>query len=195
LEEALDKVRAEIGAPDALVYAAGMAVMGRTLSVPQEAARDAFDVNFWGMDRAIRSVLPAMAAQRRGSIVAVLSLAALRAVPHEAYYAASKAACARYLDCLAHEAATTGVHVGYVAPGFVDTGFIERGGWHGMSVPRVRGSNVTPDDVARAVLEILDGRRVRHVLGWRETAIRLGDHLAPGLYDRLLRARTRKRAD
>jgi short-subunit dehydrogenase len=192
LEAALDEALAAMGAPDVLAYAAGAPVMGRTLQVPEQAAREAFDVNFWGLDRAVRRVLPAMARRGGGGIVGVLSIAALRAVPHEAYYAASKAACARYLECLAHEARGQGVTVGYVAPGYIDTGFFERGGWYGMTPPKVRGSGVTPDDVARAALDVLDGRRSRAVIGWRETVIRLGDHLAPGLYDRFLRARARR---
>lgn len=176
---------------DALVYAAGAPVMGVTAAVPEAAARAAFEVNFWGLDVAARAVAPSMASRGRGAIAAVLSLAALRAVPHEAYYAAAKAAAARYLDCLAHELGPRGVAVGYVCPGFIDTGFLEKGGWFGMSAPRVKGSGTTVDDVARAVVRIVEGRGGPQVLGWRERAITVADRVAPGLYDRVLRARSR----
>lgn len=177
------------GPPRFLVYAAGLAAMGKTLDVPADAARASFEVNFWGLDRAVRAVLPGMRARGDGAIVAVLSLAALRAIPHEAYYAAAKAAAARYLDTLALEAAPDGVAVRYVCPGFIDTGFLEKSAWFGMSPPRVRGSGVTPDDVARTVVAMLERRRAGRVLGWRERAIALGDRLAPGLYDALLKRR------
>lgn len=181
----------QAGPPRAVVYSAGLLVAGRTLAVPPERARDVFEVNFWGVQRVVRRVFPVMAERREGTIMAVLSIAALRAIPFEADYAASKAACARWLECFALEAARDGVRVGYLAPGFVPTGFLERSGWHGMQPPKVSGSNVDAGDVGRAVVELVEGRRRRAVFGWRETAITVADRLLPGAYDRLLRARIR----
>jgi short-subunit dehydrogenase len=186
LREAVDA----LGTPVALVWCAGTPVMGHTLSVPRDAARAAFETAFWAMEAAVREILPSMLERRRGTILAVLSLAALRAVPHEAYYGAAKAACARWLECLHHEVADRGVSVKAVYPGYVDTGFLERGGWWGMAgPPRVRGSGVRPDDVARTAADMLRGGSMRRVLGWRENAILFADRVAPGLYDRLLRRR------
>lgn len=192
LEAAIARATERHGAPRMLVYAAGFAAMGSTLDVPADAARRTFDVTFWGLDRAVRATVPEMRARGDGAVLAVLSLAALRAVPHEAYYAAAKAAAARYLDCLAHEVEPDGVRVRYVCPGFIDTGFLEKSAWFGMDPPRVQGSGVTPEDVARAALELLDGRRRGRVIGWRERAIALGDRVAPGLYDAILRRRARR---
>jgi 3-dehydrosphinganine reductase len=190
LRRALSDATIALGPPEALVWCAASPAMGRTLSVPRDAARAAFETGFWAMESAVRLVLPEMARRRRGTILAVLSLAALRAVPHEAYYAAVKAAAARWLECLASEAAEDDVRVKCLYPGYVDTGFLERGGWWGMSEPpHVRGSGVTPRDVARAAANMLHGGPARAVLGWREKAIVLGDRLAPGLYDRILRSR------
>ena len=152
-----DEVRSAVGRAisthgpcDVVVYASGVPAMGRTTDIPEEDARRCFEVNFWGLDRVVRAVLPAMMELRRSSILAVSSLVALRAVPFEAYYAASKAAVARYLGCLAHEARKGNVRVQALHIGLIDTGFFERGGWHGMAVPSVRGSGVTPADVAQA---------------------------------------------
>jgi short-subunit dehydrogenase len=189
VDVAIDRAAARFGPPSVLVDAAGVGAMGRTIEVPFEIARATFDVNFWGLDRAVRHVVPGMRARGAGCVLAVLSLAALRAIPHEAYYAASKAAAARYLDCLAHEVEQDGVRVRYLCPGFIDTGFLEKTQWFGMDAPRVRGSGVGPDDVARAAIAMIDGRRSGRVLGWRERAITLGDRLAPGLYDAILRRR------
>jgi len=189
---AFERAIAAAGTPRAVVYSAGAGVAGQTLDVPREAARDAFEVNFWGLERVVRQVLPLMMREGRGSIVLVASIAALRAVPYEAHYAASKAAAMRYLECVALEAAARGVHVGWVAPGYVPTGFLERAGWHGMRRPEVSGSGVTSADVARAVAHAVERRQSRAVLGWRENAIALADRALPGAYDRLLRARMRR---
>ncbi len=178
---------------DCLVYVAGEPVMGLTLAVPQEVARASFEVNFWGLDRVVRGVLPGMMERGRGTILSVLSLAAVRAVPHEAYYAGAKAAQARFLECLSHEAAPRGVRIKYLCPGFVDTGFLTRRPWFGMSAPVVQGSNVSPLVVAAEVIDLLHGSEARRVVGWRERAIVLADRVVPGLYDRLLQKRLRGR--
>jgi short-subunit dehydrogenase len=178
------------GPPDVLVYAAGMPAMGHTLAVPQAEARRCFEVNFWGLDRAVREVLPVMSERQNGAIIAVSSLVALRAVPYEAFYAASKAAAARYLGCLAHEGARVGVRIRYLNVGYVDTGFAERGGWFGMDAPKGgSGSGVSPGDVAEAAMRLLAGSRISDVVGWKERAITIVDRLVPELYDRLLRLR------
>jgi short-subunit dehydrogenase len=134
-----------------------------------------------------------MRERRAGVVVAVLSVAALRAIPFESYYAAAKAGAARYLDCLAHELEPEGVAVRYLCPGFIDTGFLEKSSWFGVDPPRVRGSGTTTEDVARAVVGAIErGPRAR-VLGWRERVITLADRLSPGLYDAVLRRRHRRR--
>jgi short-subunit dehydrogenase len=189
VKRAIDRATSTHGPCDILVYASGVPAMGRTMAIPEDEARRCFEVNFWGLDRVVRAVLPAMIERRRGSILAVSSLVALRAVPFESYYAASKAAVARYLGCLAHEARRGGVRVHALHIGLIDTGFFERGGWHGMETPRVKGSGVTPNDVARAALRLLDSESESAVLGWKERMIALGDRVAPTLYDRLLRLR------
>ncbi len=128
--------------------------------------------------------------RRRGAILGVSSLVALRPVPHEAHYAASKAAAARYLGCLAFEAARVGVRVKVLHVGYVATGFAERGGWFGMRAPAGdRGSSVQPEDVAEAAMRLLASGRTEALLGWKERAIALGDRIFPELYDRWLRLR------
>ncbi|MDP9148770.1 MAG: SDR family oxidoreductase [Myxococcota bacterium] len=189
LRTAIAAAVAAHGPPEVLVYAAGMPAMGRTLAVPEAEARRCFEVNFWGLDRAVREVLPLMSERRRGAIIGLSSIAALRAVPYEAFYAASKAAAARYLGCLAHEGTKIGVRVHYLNIGYIDTGFAEKGGWFGMPTPSGRGSGLRPEDVAEAVLDLLSGHRISDTIGWKERAIALADRLVPELYDRLLRWR------
>ena len=193
LDGAIDRATEALGPPVALVYSAGSGTFGHTLAIPEKLARASFDINLWGLDRAVRRVVPGMRQRRVGVVVAVLSIAALRAVPFESYYAAAKAAAARYLDCLAYELEPDGVAVRYLCPGFIDTGFLEKSAWFGVDPPGVRGSGTTTEDVAHAVVEAIErGARTR-VLGWRERAITLADRLAPGLYDALLRRRHRPR--
>jgi short-subunit dehydrogenase len=148
-------------------------------------------VNLWGLDRVVRATLGPMERRGGGTLLYLSSLAALRAIPHETYYAASKAAAARYAGCLAHEAARAHVDVKVLHVGFVPTGFFAKNGWFGMPVPEVNGSGVTPEDVARAALELIASRSPAGILGWRERLISLGDRIAPTLYDRVLMRRAK----
>lgn len=189
VRDAVAAATSRSGPPDLLVYAAGVPAMGKTLDVSPEAARAAFEVNFWGLDHAVRAVLPTMSSRRRGAILALSSIVALRPVPYESYYAASKAAAERYLGCLAHEAARDGVKVKFLHVGYVDTGFAQKVGWFGMPTPTRSGSGVTPRDVAAAALRLLEGGRMADTIGWKENAIAIADRIVPELYDRLLRFR------
>ncbi len=187
----LTRVLKELAAkaqPDLVVYSAGEPVMGSTLETPIEHARRAFDVNFWAFDTTIRALAPTM----RGSIVAISSIAALIGLPNHAYYGASKAALDRYCESLDHELGPRGVRVKVLHVGYVDTGFFHRGGWHGTKPPDGhKGSGVSVEEVANAVVALADGRARTRILGWRERAIATAERAAPGAYSALVRWRTR----
>lgn len=90
-----------------------------------------------------RALLPRMAAG--GSIVLLGSIAARRAAPDTAAYAASKAALGNLGATLAQALAGSGIRVNVLAPGLIDTE-LTRGLDHRLAV--ARGS--TPTEVAAA---------------------------------------------
>lgn len=73
----------------------------------------------------IRSVLPSMIAQRRGSIVVTGSLASERGMPMNAGYVASKHAVLGLARAAAAEAAPYGVRVNCLIPGFIHTPLLD----------------------------------------------------------------------
>ena len=85
--------------------------------------------------------------QRRGTIVNVGSIAAKRAIPGGAAYAATKAGLAAFSAVLAEEVRADGIRVGVVVPGAVDTPL-----WDAIPAGPDRARMLRPDDVARAVL-------------------------------------------
>ena len=175
---------ASLGEPRVLVYCAGAGVFGRTAAIPEPDARACMDASFWGMDACVREVLPAFERRGSGAIVGVLSVVAMIGVAHEAYYAASKAAAQRYLDCLRVELEPGAVRVRYVCPGYVATGFRERAKWFGVAQPAlVHGSGVTAEKVATTVVRIVGGEDLSPILGWRERLVTTAGRLAPGLYE------------
>lgn len=177
-------IEAEVGAPlDAVVYVSGRGVFGRTARVPVERARQLFELNFWGCTCAATAAAEHwLAGGRRGTFVAVLSIVARRGIPFEAHYAASKAAAARFLECLHLEHEGDGLRFVPVYPGMLRTPFRREAEWYGMPRPGDGGGD--PRAAARAIVAVLRGRRRARVIGWRERTIDLADRVAPELYDR-----------
>jgi NAD(P)-dependent dehydrogenase (short-subunit alcohol dehydrogenase family) len=178
-------IEADTRAPiDALVFVAGIGAFGKTASFPIEQARAVFEVNFWACTTSAAQIAEFWSgAGRPGTFIGVLSLAARRAVPFEAYYSASKAAADRFLQCLDLEYASRGIRILSALPGMLNTGFRESAQWYGLTPPRV-APTTDVGSAARAIERMLNGARKASIIGWRERIIDVADRLAPGLYDK-----------
>ncbi len=152
-----------------------------------------FELNFWACTTAARAVAEYWADKRlAGKFVAILSIAARRAVPFEAYYAASKAATARFLECLHLEYSHKKVEFICAYPGLLKTQFRHKAEWYGFE-PTFADEGADVHKTAEAVVNLLKGKRKTQVIGWRERGIDLVDRFFPGLYDRtVLRKRVQK---
>lgn len=114
-------VESAVGELDGLVNNAGLR---RESILPMTSDRDwdeVMDVNLGGVFRCCRAVLPGMLHRRRGSIVNVSSLSAIRGLAGQTAYAASKAGILGLTRALAREVGRRGVRVNAVLPGFVAT--------------------------------------------------------------------------
>jgi NAD(P)-dependent dehydrogenase (short-subunit alcohol dehydrogenase family) len=80
-----------------------------------------FDVNVKGVWLASKAVLPAMKAQRSGSIVNIASVVAVAGQPGYLHYVASKGAVLSMTKGLAKELGPHGARANVIAPGFVIT--------------------------------------------------------------------------
>lgn len=108
---------------DTLVCCAGMGVSGAVEFLSDSETRRQFDVNFFGTVNAVRAVLPYMRKANGGRIICVSSVAAVYAIPFQAYYSASKAAVNAFTDALTNEVRPFGIEVCSVMPGDIKTGF------------------------------------------------------------------------
>lgn len=191
----LDQVEDGAGSPiDIIVFVAGSAVFGQTTQIPESDARDCFELNFWACSSAARAAATYWEQERRpGKFLAVLSIVARHAVPFEAYYSASKAAAARFLEALNLEYGVKKIEFLCAFPGMLNTAFRRRSKWFGLAGPNGEQGSA-PEDVARAIVKLVEGRRKQRVIGWRERGIDLADRCLPGFYDRLvLRTRVARR--
>ena len=122
VRDAVTQVIAREGRIDMVVNNAGIAIAGAVEDTAIEEARGQFDVNFFGVLRVCRAVLPFLREQRAGYIVNISSIAGLVAVPYQGLYSASKFALEGLSESLRLEVSRFGVHVVLIEPGDYRTG-------------------------------------------------------------------------
>lgn len=108
---------------DVVINNAGFGISGAVEFTKTEDAQHQLDVNFFGMVRMNRQVLPILRKQGYGRIVNLSSVAGAIAIPFQTYYSASKAAINSYTMALANEVKSFGIQVCCVQPGDIRTGF------------------------------------------------------------------------
>ncbi|MCA8318261.1 SDR family NAD(P)-dependent oxidoreductase [Burkholderia multivorans] len=109
----IDLLIANAGVASTLAHANDWEGPDRTITV--------VDTNFYGALNAAMPVIQHMRARRRGHIVLVSSIAALRGMAISPAYCASKAALKAWGDSVRPVLARDNIHVSIVLPGFVKT--------------------------------------------------------------------------
>jgi 3-oxoacyl-[acyl-carrier protein] reductase len=82
---------------------------------------DVINTNVNGLFAVTKPIYKQMIRQRKGSILNITSIGAIRALPTSVHYATSKAAVIGFTKCLSREAATFGITVNAIAAGIFDT--------------------------------------------------------------------------
>ncbi|WP_067718524.1 SDR family NAD(P)-dependent oxidoreductase [Nocardia yamanashiensis] len=151
----VDKVRAELGAIEQLVHAAGMAhVHGSALDHDVRQIKKMIDVNYLGTVNLCQAVIPAMKAASRGTVVLFASLAGWLPSPGLAGYSASKFAVIGFADSLSYELDGTGVRLLTLCPPMVETAFLDKVRAENASVLGGSGG-VSPESIIDALEKAL----------------------------------------
>ena len=184
--------RARFGPPDVLVNNAGIGLGGRVEDVDLDAARALLEVNVIGALRCIQHAIGAMD-HRGGHIVNVSSEVSFRGTPHKGVYCASKAALDALSDSLRVEIAHRGIAVSLIHPGYIDTDIHDA-----FRTPAQRAAEPgravnTVDDIARAIVDLIDRPRIHRVPSARGRAFIALSQWAPRLVDRFIERKYRKR--
>ncbi|CAN5321703.1 SDR family oxidoreductase [soil metagenome] len=119
-QDAVTGTVAHFGKLDIVVCSAGISMRTYLERSDPAAMEQVVRVNFLGTLFITHAAIPHVR-KTRGSLVALSSLTGLRGVPSYSLYGATKFAVQGLYDSLRHELARDKVHVGVVAPGFVDT--------------------------------------------------------------------------
>lgn len=127
IKDAIQKMIDRFGRIDVLVNNAGIGYFGAVEESEDEAVRNMFEINFWGLTKMIKETLPVMRKQRSGHIVNIASIGGLVGYPAVGFYNATKFAVDGLSESLSKETAPLGIKVTIVAP----SGF--RTDWAGRS--------------------------------------------------------------
>ena len=123
VRDAVARVIAREGRIDIVVNNAGIGIAGAIEDTSVEEAREQFEVNFFGVLRVCRAVVPVLRKQRASYIVNIGSIGGLIAIPYQGLYSASKFALEGLTESLRLEVRPFGVHVVLIEPGDHRTAF------------------------------------------------------------------------
>jgi short-subunit dehydrogenase len=162
-------IRRELGPIDVLVNNAGTAWYGLGEEMGWTTARDMLQLNASATVHLTLLCLPDMLLRGRGSVVNISSVVGGFPNQGTAVYSGTKSFIDSFTTALHRELVGTGVRVGVVRPGYVETELSQRSAEQpgGHPIPGRRWA-VPPEQVARAVASMLRRpRRTIYVPAWQ----------------------------
>lgn len=177
VQAAVDQVVAEQGRIDVLVNNAGMGYLRSLEQANESEITRVMDINFMGVVRVTKAVLPFMRVARSGHVINISSVGGLVGQPFNEIYCAAKFAVEGLTESMAsYLTPSFGIHFTAVEPGGISTEFVNTvlrniqttGGMlqdaylpvlqkylETFRARREEGIYQTPDEVAQVVLDVI----------------------------------------
>jgi short-subunit dehydrogenase len=186
-----DEVIERHGRVTHLINNAGVGLFGTFEHISIADIEWLMGVNFWGVVYGCKVFLPALLDQDEAHIVNISSVFGFIAPEEQAAYCASKFAVRGFTESLCHEYRDTHLHVACVHPGGILTD-IARNSKVGENTPeewKEQGSNffdrvarTTPESAAETILEGIERKNPRILIGSDAKQISLISRLFPSRY-------------
>jgi len=125
VERMVDKVVNKYERIDILVNNAGIRKDNFLAMMSDEDWENVIDVNLKSVYYVSKWVSRVMMRQRRGKIINISSVSALKGVPGQANYSASKGGIISFTKSIARELGTFGIQVNTVTPGLIETDMVK----------------------------------------------------------------------
>ncbi len=154
-QRAIDETVSRFGGLDVLVNNAGIGRFANVADMSIDTWREVIDTNLSGVFYCTHAALPEMRRRGGGYVVNISSLAGKNAFTGGAAYCASKAGLNAFSEALMQEVRHDNIRVSYVMPGSVATGFSHPGGAAGSGTDSKDDWKLTPEDVARVVVDLI----------------------------------------
>ncbi len=155
LPEQISKVRKNNPEIDAIICNAGYGSFGSLEEFSPQQIQQMINLNLTSQILLIREFLPHLKAKGHGDIILMGSEAALAGGKKGVVYCATKFALRGAAQALRDECATSGVRVGIINPGMVDTEFFSQTWFNPGPEPDM---HLIAEDVAEAVWLMLSAR-------------------------------------
>ena len=156
LPEILKGVAAINAAPDGLILNAGQGVFGALEQFSILRIEQLINLNLTSQILIARQFLPAMKQRESGNLIFIGSEAALSGGRNGAVYSATKFGLRGLVQSLQEECSASGVRVGIINPGMVNTSFFDELGFQPGEKP---DQHLIAEDVAEAALLMLNARK------------------------------------
>jgi short-subunit dehydrogenase len=187
-----------------VVNNAGVALLGNFAEIDQAQMEWLININFWGVVRTTRALLPHLERQREAHIVNISSIFGIIAPPGQTAYAAAKFAVRGFSESLRHELqmADSPVKLSVVHPGGVSTNIVRnsRTGT-GITDNERRAQTIerfdavaktTPTAAALRIIEGIEKNAPRILIGSDARFMDLLQRFRPGTYWTVLARRIEK---
>lgn len=156
VQSAFEQILAEFGHIDCLVNNAGYGKFEYCDAMPVAEFAEMMNVNYMGIVRCTKAVLPAMKKAGSGIIVNVASMAGKLGTAKSTAYAATKHAVLGFSNSLRQELRDYGIQVTTINPGPIDTPFFNIADPDGNYVNNVKWFMMKPERVARAMVSAIE---------------------------------------
>lgn len=176
------------GGIDILINNAGVSMRALVKDADPDVFKKVMDINYYGTVFCTKLALPSII-ERKGTVVAVSSIAGYRGLPGRSGYSASKYAVNGWMEALRTELIHDGVNVMWVCPGFTasnirNAALNSEGKQQGES-PMDEGKMMTANECAGHILNAVEKRKRTLVLTFTGKRTVFMNKFFPGLADKL----------
>ncbi|GIP24074.1 SDR family oxidoreductase [Paenibacillus sp. J22TS3] len=162
----MDSIIGTYGRIDVLLNNAGYGKFEYCKDMPLGEFADMMNVNYMGIVRCTKSVLPHMMKAGSGQIVNVASMAGKIGTSKSTAYTATKHAVLGFTNALRPEVKEYGITVSAVNPGPIDTPFFQLADPGGEYVKNIGWFMMKPEKVAAAIVSVIERRKAEIDLPW-----------------------------
>lgn len=180
-QQAIEAVKTRFGGVDMLINNAGITQIAAFQDTDPAAIHQVMQVNFFGAVAMTHAALDSII-ERKGTLVAISSVAGFAPLLGRTAYSASKHAMNGFFNTLRTELVDQGVNVVIVCPSFIGTGFGESDSAPKQTIGKVATAEEVADKVYTAVLK----EKRFMVTGNTGKLSFLVRKFAPALYDKMM---------